>query len=1776
MNLLTRRLQLQSPQSNTRNGIGSSRPQLNNVGISSSPYSGIQLGYALSAGGSIRDARRILWYDIEGTEQEPTNPVRATDVHAPLEHVSQIPQVHDPDDEGSMDVVRATAIDPGVGPLFAENNTSQIPQLYNSDNEQSLDLISRNASHSRNQYLDLEADVDGDDEDDEDKGEDDDDFVDNDRDLEEDVSEYARRNLEDDQQNAFVDALERRWVTNRGTLPASDRSEGYHYMEYGIPPAEGDWELWEVPVRLGSEYLTVKRIYERAEGLRDNTVASPKFRLPRSAFAHKGGLGRVYIEAWEWADVIAICRRLPGVRWWEIRAVTFLEGMNLLNCPRPQFTPQAGNWVRLKARPYVNDLAFIRRVDGQNLDVVLVPRIQYYSNSSPVKLSRKRPPPALFDPNRAIAVSNKGNLSVDTSHTRYIHFKYCQEYRDTSQRFHHTHYFFDSSGFLLTTLSPSEYHHIPVYPSVDQMRPFLDSVAIPARELKVGDHVKVVGSTYTGSTGIVKALASTHAHVYLLDVFEIVLLPLYLLRKYFKVGDQVCVASGPNLGYVGFVTSINEEEFTATVHDPFRLFGKPPPHDPNARVVIAQMQDPKFDHLEKLSVVITEGPLKGCFGTVISVSQLGIAQVEMRALSVHTSILQQIRIQDMAFELEENEWYQVNADNMLEYTARLVPNFKSLLPARNRPRTPEPEAAPPLNGDDAYWAPCARDRALANQEVERPAIPSFFWLTRLPQLGKFGSLKVTIRSNSEYEEGLWDDNVGFFKSLDKDKIRVFLPPPTSKFLLVPYKYIEPCPPTDEGQLVYCLEEGKFWGKRYQILEYGDKMSGITAVKGPYKGKVIRRVPNSILALCSVFSMPKSKGLPKGLIDVEKRRPSKRSRQDVQVMAGTSVPHLKMMAEPPKAARIEEVEQEAEGFKAEDPERNHANQSSTRQQTMSARMETFSPDILGIIQAEILAQGYDEHHTNHPFHRIQEWTGLYFKKASLHDLSFAIYLGHNGSACPLNAGSTVDFTVVHINGIHNCRIGFCICSPPDHSYDRIAQLIRHQLFPSTAKNPQTVFTFEVLEDFHRHSLSAKSSAYDYYDALKMRTDATFPHHVKDRYPSMLLVMRFWRYLSLRRWAGQEHGIDSLLTHRRPNSLTVRCPACPEIGFNVEDDEMNHIYTLFISADGNFKLQRKRKNNDPNDTALNAGNAYFVENTAYKTHLKNVEKSSDKTTCAKLKVVRQQDRAKFKDAAVSGVVGIQCLRHQTWLAQGMVDLVKGEAFARTDYALAHALGMEALKYPWILLSYDVWCQYSINIETRFRKHFEPLVDKIKEMKGAIPKMHVRGHNIKCQIHHSFYYKPYTGMSCGEGIESTWSEQNHAADSTKELNEGHRHDTLDDFNGYWNWRKIIQIGRSLGRQAKRWYEELQKQQKAFDGFSQAMPKHIIDEWQSHIDAVKSNPLVFEVDDQAPSRVKVHTELVEAELYQNFGITNLVLRGLELEDILSNPAHKSLMLDEDDEDVEETPLVDRLHHWREQQLELFPQLQRFLLPIDEDRLQETKLFLPSTFSTSQRSELGLGEAAQAEILLRRGHIFDVLRAIRDWIHRRDHLNILGKVGGLGHDKKTVRVAKSEVQEQLSYLVTHYQDVYKVLENLDATDDLAPLTEDDLWVKSPFETHRSGDSSVQNPWYWSIGKPQSTPPDRWMIEVERARWFRERALLDRLREELEILNEEFRRSKKSFIKMQLTWEQMAKMAEDKQGFMAYAHRHAEMYSNMAAEVDSEWQAASQWLPSKGKEKDRW
>lgn len=130
-----------------------------------------------------------------------------------------------------------------------------------------------------------------------------------------------------------------------------------------------------------------------------------------------------------------------------------------------------------------------------------------------------------------------------------------------------------------------------------------------------------------------------------------------------------------------------------------------------------------------------------------------------------------------------------------------------------------------------------------------------------------------------------------------------------------------------------------------------------------------------------------------------------------------------------------------------------------------------------------------------------------------------------------------------------------------------------------------------------------------------------------------------------------------------------------------------------------------------------------------------------------------------------------------------------FCNTDFVVLSAL------FPvlvlWILISYDIVCQWKIHFLERMRDLPSRLhiPDDIK-LDYAIPKCHLPGHKIECHAPHSLNYKP-VARNDGEGIERVWPAANQIASSAKEMGPGSRHDTYDDHFGHHNWRKYVGLG-------------------------------------------------------------------------------------------------------------------------------------------------------------------------------------------------------------------------------------------------------------------------------------------------------------------------------------------------------------------------------------------------
>ena len=81
-------------------------------------------------------------------------------------------------------------------------------------------------------------------------------------------------------------------------------------------------------------------------------------------------------------------------------------------------------------------------------------------------------------------------------------------------------------------------------------------------------------------------------------------------------------------------------------------------------------------------------------------------------------------------------------------------------------------------------------------------------------------------------------------------------------------------------------------------------------------------------------------------------------------------------------------------------------------------------------------------------------------------------------------------------------------------------------------------------------------------------------------------------------------------------------------------------------------------------------------------------------------------------------------------------------------------------------------------------------------------------------------------------------------------------------------------------------------------------------------------------------------------------------------------------------------------------------------------------------------------------------------------------------------------------------------------------------------------------------------------VLVDRVRWFRAKAEAERYKEEIEILEEEIRRTFTSFSRLRTVWEALAH-GPHKSGYSSYAYKIAASWGKLADDMSSRWHGLS-------------
>ncbi|PBK73736.1 hypothetical protein ARMSODRAFT_986674 [Armillaria solidipes] len=601
----------------------------------------------------------------------------------------------------------------------------------------------------------------------------------------------------------------------------------------------------------------------------------------------------------------------------------------------------------------------------------------------------------------------------------------------------------------------------------------------------------------------------------------------------------------------------------------------------------------------------------------------------------------------------------------------------------------------------------------------------------------------------------------------------------------------------------------------------------------------------------------------------------------------------------------------------------------------------------------------------------EWNGEQFTKTTLRELGLRVQIRHfDGSECicPERVGWT--FTVLDINGIHEVDVDYCSCDRREGATHR-QQLLRFGWYPMTPLHPRTCATLTLLDQFHTLMHAGKVSAYNYYHYLNTMTDAWGIRLPRRKYTSLLRMVRQYRHLKMMMRAGRGQEENGIVTTSE-GQLALRCPACPMPEVNLPEGwrsagrsirSHSFLYRGIFAMDTNFRLENLYRSTVAADPGLHTGLAYFVTYAPYAKHLAKYVTQKDISTCSGFKTLEQAETKGETGLWATGVAMCVCTRHEMVCAMGMGDLQKGERYTNMDYIIMSSTTSLGLQN--IFVSYDIISNL----------HLRGGVG----LSCGVPKLHTKAHKLPCQCEYAI------------GIQ-----------------DGTRHDTLDDHFAYHNFIKMIGLGNMLHRWLTEAEIQVEAHRKYHADFTNALPKPeyktewmaVVEEWDC--DGSKPTPYLSVDMSEQELKLKLKEDECRAKARGDIPIhkisaTSCLALGLLIEDsqrrISAIVSREGELSSSELADVEmrRTNLSKQIEQFRELQVVYMPGI---TLQIEREReaamgtieAEDDKLWFPSDLSkkvctairSSLRAEASLHDFRNANLRGQEAlmHASDVLEA--------------------------------------------------------------------------------------------------------------------------------------------------------------------------------------------------------
>ncbi|KAK7029968.1 CxC2 domain-containing protein [Favolaschia claudopus] len=865
------------------------------------------------------------------------------------------------------------------------------------------------------------------------------------------------------------------------------------------------------------------------------------------------------------------------------------------------------------------------------------------------------------------------------------------------------------------------------------------------------------------------------------------------------------------------------------------------------------------------------------------------------------------------------------------------------------------------------------------------------------------------------------------------------------------------------------------------------------------------------------------------------------------------------------------------------------------------------------------------HRRRPLHRVEIWDQLtgYFRPSLLKALGLKVYLStelHHDGICPhFRLAPNKNFVVIDTNGLHDLELYYCDCGKGS-SFP--VQLLRRKWFPSTGNRPGTAATFNVLRNYHLMSLESKCSMGEFYNTLSRLTNNS-GDAPKSRYQEFINMTREWRNLQILKRGARAHETDGI-ANTPEGACALECPACPHPGRNLPPEwkdvpaEQRFLYALFLALDANFRMQRKDVSSETADANLGDGLAFFGKVTEYMEYLeKNWAEPQPKSTCVAHDAVNTPDR-EARGTASSGVVTVDCARHNMKRPRGVGDLQAGERYLNVDWMFFMSLeGSDLLEF---YVSYDIVCQWHKNIWHRLRLFPRQIREEYNKRYFVflVPKFHLPAHIESCNIKFSFLFTPYVGQTDGEAPERGWSNINPLALSTREMSPHLRRETLDDHFNHWNWKKILSMGTYFLDRIQHYIPEMLRTRRETLQMERTLPAETLEEWKEMCVAWEANaacPNPFERTqkqiDLASVRLQLTVEgggMVRGEINS----TEMLSMGVKLESeqrelkfdqatvgLHPTVTQKRLMLERC------SKLRRKVLSWMETQTQFMPSVavvraeasakrQSPIQPAAGELVQDIPLLMPSTLAPDvacprelQEFEFRLREGQAHEALYEMRHQLLIRTHEYKWKDEQNH-NV--RDGTRSHTKLKL------IEDRLTRASTTYRVAWGALKVLGSRlgkqgweGTLQVLEDGDVrgmpeaTFRKPGKRRKETASArkkrkkTQSPisWIWlADGSAADADRNPAMNEALRIEWAKTRALGMRNTEEVALLEEEMRRVPEFLRWRAAQWDAAKDHSPPSrrpdlimnprlgEGFDAYASRQAQLMRDIATRFETKWTGA--------------